>query len=447
MDCRTARALMADEAAIASDEQQAYDSHLATCAACRDDAADPISRALSQTMIEMALPPPDFTAKLLQRLPGESPFAIAARESRQRQRLVRSYALAGGAVFAIFALLGIVTRTAWTGTTLGLIADALGTIATAAIAPLAVMLVSALAIALLLHAVIKQPTPFRAMSAAGLALALLVSSGVVTALNDQGTSSANDARVTSPASLFRPIETAFNVPGNVVSLAGDILVRGDVGGNVASLFGDVTIERGQVAGNVLAGSGAIDAPVGAIAGRAVRGPAGVALTGLLGETTTQELSPGVVRSLTGLLGALVTLALAALVVMLWPHRTLRSAHLLPTKPWLALGLGVLITALLALLSLPLLALLALTVVGLLLVPLLLMVVHLPYVQGLAAVGQALGQRLTGNVTTTSALWGVAAQLVLVVGIGMFAPLAGLTTFYLLGSLGLGALVLDRRALI
>jgi hypothetical protein len=78
---------------------------------------------------------------------------------------------------------------------------------------------------------------------------------------------------------------------------------------------------------------------------------------------------------------------------------------------------------------------------------LLIVVHLPYVQGLAAVGQALGQRLTGAATLTGALWGVAVQLVLVLGLGIFAPFAGLAAFYLLASLGIGAQVLERRSLI
>jgi hypothetical protein len=143
----------------------------------------------------------------------------------------------------------------------------------------------------------------------------------------------------------------------------------------------------------------------------------------------------------------VTLALSALVVMLWPQRTLQTSRVLPRRPWLALSIGVLITGLLALLALPLLALLALTVVGLLAVPLLLMLVHLPYIQGLAAVGQALGRRLTGTVTVGSALWGIAAQLVLVTLLGIFAPLAGLVAFYLLASLGLGAQLLERQALI
>ena len=76
MDCRTAHTLIAQEEPLGLDEQQALEAHIARCPACRDDVADPMGRALAQTTIELALPPPDFTAKLLQRLPKESPLEL-----------------------------------------------------------------------------------------------------------------------------------------------------------------------------------------------------------------------------------------------------------------------------------------------------------------------------------------------------------------------------------
>jgi len=107
-------------------------------------------------------------------------------------------------------------------------------------------------------------------------------------------------------------------------------------------------------------------------------------------------------------------------------------------------LGVLITPVLLLLTGGLTVALAATLVGLVLVPILLLVVHVPYVVGLAAVGQALGAQLTGRPSVGSAIWGMAVQLAAVLVCGLLLPWLGLTVFYILGSAGLGAALLDMR---
>lgn len=442
MDCRTARAL-STQSRLTPAEQQAYRAHLADCAACHDDANDPLSRALSQTMIEMALPPPDFTSKLMQRLPKESPLELAQHATRHEQRWRVLTGVGVAALAGVVVVLGMVLQPLWAGTALGVVAQVVRDVVGAMLGPLVMTLAGAIAVGLLLQVVLRNPTTRAALGSAALACALLVVFGLAIRVSDQNVAADSGSVIT----LSRSIQTAQDVPGDVVSLWGDIVVRHQVQGNAASLLGSVTLEPGaRVGGDVLAGAGQIAASSGAIAGRELRGPGGAALSAVLRGSGTATFSPTTARSLAVLLGAIITLALAALVVLLWPQRTLQTSQVLPTRPWLALGLGVLLTALLALLALPVLALLALTVVGLLLVPMLLMVVHLPYVQGLAAVGQALGRQLTGATTTSSALWGVAAQLVLVAGLGLFVPLAGLVAFYMLGSLGLGAWMLERRSL-
>lgn len=443
MDCRTARALMRQHEQTPA-EQQAYESHLAQCAACRDDAADPMGRALVQTTIEMALPPPDFTARLLQRLPQQSPLELAQQAARQEQQRWTVRLGVAAAALSLLVIVGISFQGRWVGTAIGLAAETVRTIVVSGAGTVAVMIVGAALIALVLQRLLRQPNTGFGLSAAALACGLLVLVGVTARTSDQ----AAGAESATVATVFQPIRIQQPVSGDVVSLWGDITVNSPVSGDVASILGNVTVAPGgQVAGDVFAGTGAINAPAGAVAGRTLEGPGTSVLVAVLGSTGTQTLSPLLLRSLAGLLGALVTLALSGLVVMLWPQRTLQTSRVLPRQPWLALSLGLLITGLLALLALPLLALLALTVVGLLLVPLLLLLVHLPYIQGLAAVGQALGRRLTGSVTVVSSLWGIAAQLVLVTMLGIFAPLAGLITFYLLGSLGLGAQMLERRSLL
>ncbi|MDP9314224.1 MAG: polymer-forming cytoskeletal protein [Chloroflexota bacterium] len=447
MDCRTAHTRLIGAGELQPDEYQAHQDHLAVCAACRDDQDDPFSRALVQTTRELALPPPDFTAKLMQRLPAEPPLTLAQQSAQRVQRRWQQIGLAVAAGLSIAVVAGISLQHLWAGTTLGLAADVVLTVAGAAIGPLVTLLGSAVVVTLLLNGVMRRPSVGRALGSAALAALLLLSGGMVTAMNDAANAAASFAQESTIATVLQPIRVTQAIDGDVASLLGTIVVDGLVRGNVASVAGTVTLApAARVGGDVLAGIGQIQAApeqvVGAIRSSTGTLAVGTGWFGASGATVT----PNVVRSLSALFGALVTLALAGLAVLLWPQRTLRASHVLPRQPWAALGIGVLITVLLVLLTLPVLALLAATVVGLLLVPLLLLAAHLPYVQGLAAVGQALGYRLTGGATVASALWGVAAQLIVVIGLGIWTPFAGLLTFYLLASLGLGADLLARRLL-
>jgi hypothetical protein len=444
VDCRTAHLLIAHEPDLTPEEQRVLQAHRAACPACRDDSADPMGRALAQTTIELALPPPDFTAKLLQRLPQESPLELA-RQSAQRQRRRRQIYLNGAVgVTAVGILLGVLFTSSWADTALGLAAQSILTIMAAFAVPFLSALAGFVVVAFLLQRVLRQPTTTFALGAAACACLLVLGIGAMLQSTDQ-TVADRPLQATTVATLLRPIHVSGEVQGDVVSLWGDIQVDGRIGGNVVSVLGNVILMPGaRVNGDVLAGSGQIQSQADQVAGVERRGVLGTTIALLAVGEGTEQLSPRVVRGLTGLLGALITLTLAGIVVLLWPQRTIQTSRVLPTRPWLALGIGVLSTALLALLTLPLLALLAVTVVGLLLVPLLLLLLHLPYIQGLAAVGQALGERLTGNATIGSALWGVAAQLVLVISLGLIAPTAGLLVFYLFASLGLGAQLIERR---
>jgi hypothetical protein len=85
--------------------------------------------------------------------------------------------------------------------------------------------------------------------------------------------------------------------------------------------------------------------------------------------------------------------------------------------------------------------LAATVAGVLLVPILLLLLHLPYVAGVATVGYTLGHRLAGSQASTGAIWGIGLQLVLLLALGLTVPMAGLLIFYLVGTAGLGGALL------
>ncbi|HEY0737016.1 MAG TPA: zf-HC2 domain-containing protein, partial [Herpetosiphonaceae bacterium] len=378
MDCRTAHTLMAHDEPLGPDEQRALEAHLAHCPACHDDFADPMGRALAQTTIELALPPPDFTAKLLQRLPKESPLELARQAERQQRQ--RQQKWVGGMVVVVAAsiALGLGLQSFWSGTALGLAARGILDIVAVFAVPFLGIVVCAALVAFLLQRALRQPTVGFTLGAAALACGLVVASGALFRSLDHSATSPtvqNAAVVT----LTEPVRAMGDIRGDVVSLWGDIVVDGQVSGNVVSILGDVTLNQGaRVAGDVLAGSGEITtSQADQIAGVERRGVPGTPIGLRAVGASAEQLSPSLVRGLTGLLGALITLALAGILVLLWPQRTLHTSRSLPTRPWLALGIGVLITALVALLTLPVLALLALTVVGLLMVPLLLLVVHLP----------------------------------------------------------------------
>lgn len=442
MDCRTAHTVMFSGKLESPDEQQEYRAHLAGCEACRDDARDPFASALLSLASAPALPPADFTPRLLARLPRESPLELQRRavERARRSRFVFAAATAGIVFVAILA--GAMLQPALAGSALGLFALAARQIVAQAAVPLVMLLAAAGVAAFLLRAAMREPSALRVFSGAAVAVVLLLTGIAAVVLNDQGAIE-QGATAGATATMQRGIVVDGIRSGDVVTAWGNIVVKGDVRGDVASLIGNVLIDGGIVQGDVFAGAGEIEAGTGAVGGTIFRGPQGLALSNVLRGTGTNALTPGAVRAVTALLGSLITLALAGLLVMLWPQLTIGASAVLPARPWPALGLGVLLTSLLALLALPVLALLALTVVGVLLVPLLLLLAHLPYVQGVAVVGQALGQRLSGAVTVASAVWGVAAQLVLVAGLALLSPLAGLMAFYLLGSLGLGAWMLWR----
>jgi len=422
------------------DEQPAFEEHLAACAACRDDAGDPIAKVLLPLSSSPAQPSADFTQRLLAQLPRESPLELQ-RRAAERARRSRFVFAAGGAALVVAALLiGTLLQPALAGSALGLFASAARRIVVQAAVPLVMLLAAAAVAAFLLRAAAREPTAIRVWGGAAVAVMLLLAGAGAVLVSDQAAIE-QGAVAGDTATVQRSIVVDGVRSGDVVSAWGDVVINGDVRGDVASLTGNVVLDDGRVAGDVFAGAGAVEAGTGAVAGSVFHGPQGLALSNVLRGSGTNTLEPGVARAVTALLGSLITLALAALLVVLWPPLALGASAVLPARPWLALGLGILSTCLLALLALPLLALLALTVFGVLLVPLLLLLAHLPYVQGVAVVGQALGRRLSGAVTLSSAVWGVAAQLVLVACLALLSPLAGLAAFYLLGSLGLGAWML------
>jgi len=401
---------------------------------------------LAQVPLQQAIPPPDFTTRLLARLPSVSPLELERQQQQHAQRRIVAVCLAIAVVLLVTVMFGTWLQPRWSDTSLGLATQALRQIAVTASVPLLLMVLGAAALGSTLVRVLRQPSARYTFGVALLACSLFSVAVVITAFADRTQAVSDDAaQPAAIATVLHPI-TVHNTTGDVVSLGGSITVTGHVQGDVVSLLGDVILAEGaSIGGNVLVGNGRLVGEATAVAGVVRRGAGGFALASGVPGTTDEALSPNGVRLLTGLLGALIVFVLAALLIVARPHYVVNISGVLQTHPWMALGTGIACTLLLGLLLLPLLALLALTVDGLLLVPPLLLALHLPYVLGLAGLGQTLGERLTGAATTGSALWGVAAQMTLVLGLSLWMLPLGLLVFYVLASLGLGAHALSRRA--
>lgn len=249
----------------------------------------------------------------------------------------------------------------------------------------------------------------------------------------------------------RSIIVDGNVEGDVTTWSGDIRINGHVGGDVVSYSGTIALgTQAHVDGHVLAVSGAItqDAIANQVDGEVIAGaPGGKAVFGLIDLVTpsvggTEDLGP-FGRLAFGFAGLIVLAALSTFGTMLWPRRALVTSSVLRAVPWRSSAIGLLTSALLGVLLLPIGALLAITLVGVpLLLPLLLLL-QLPYVYGLATVGQTLGRQVFKHQRELATLIGVLIILLPLAVLSFVLPFASFLIFYMIASVGLGAAIISR----
>ena len=278
------------------------------------------------------------------------------------------------------------------------------------------------------------------------------------------------------ATITRDIRVEGAVTGDVTSWSGNIEVAGRVGGDVVSYGGKVMIRgSGQVGGHVLASGGALQLDAGAVVtGQAIHSEGGggalANLLDLFSPSVDSGANAAVGRALFGAVLGVFLLAFCLLCITFWPRRTAAASLMFRRAPGRVVALGLLTTLLLALALPPLTALLAATLIGLPLIVLLLVLAHIPYIYGLAALVRAVGAlvphppisskrdddrslpsaREIGSVGEglNRMTVAVAAALALLVAIvAALAPLWGLALLYLLASPGLGAVLLTRGGLL
>ena len=442
MSCREIRPLIPHRAALGGPERRHIEAHLDACPACRDEVDDAQAGVLAGVGLPLALPPPDLVQKVLLRLPAASPMEIARRQ--RRQSIV--YRSMGAAVFGLVAAVALVGIMAleWSGARAADLLPGAGLrLALTAKAILgasgqpwliALALIGSLLAPVLIARRSGTSTRRIVAGSAAAALALLV----VNTFAVQGGASA----------LTATLDVRNPVAGDVVSLAGDITVHGEVQGDVVSLVGDIRLAPGAfVHGSVMSAAGTVTGAGDQIGQRLVRPVALPLALQVRPNSGPAQLDSALIVRLMGLVAAIVTLLAGWFLLAAWPRLPLEAGEYLARSPVRALAFGTAATAGLLLLALSGMVLLAATVAGVLLTPVLLVLVHLPYIAGIAAVGQLLGTRLAGRPSLASGLWGVAAQVIVALAIGLLLPAGGWLLFYIAGSAGLGgALLMPRTAI-
>jgi hypothetical protein len=226
--------------------------------------------------------------------------------------------------------------------------------------------------------------------------------------------------------------------GDVLTLAGRMVVQGQVSGDVVALGGEVSLAAGAVVtGDVLQVDGSLDVdPLARVQGRVVTDVDAAQVWGepASGPTFTQQL-------VTALMGALVAGAFAwglTRVATRPVRRVARAAEGYPVVSG-ALGTLVLLTAPALLVSM------AFTVVLLPLAVVLLLPLAGLTAYGLVCVGQAVGQRLLHRRAprlraSEQAAVGTAGLVLVLALLGML-PLVGLLSLFTAGAVGTGAALL------
>ncbi len=447
MDCGAIRSLLT-QSRLSPDQEARLAVHLGSCAACADDEADAIGQLLRHAQLPAVYPPPTLTATIMARLPQAAPAVLYEREQQQARwrGLLSRLGLVVAAVVMVLVSVwqGVTTRSSdailagWGGRTSAFAHFLLRLILVSkSVLQGSTPLVTLLIMLVVLTGVVADRLPRlwlpRALVTTVVGLGLLVA--VLARYPLSGNSSVLQG---GRRSVEAPIMVVGGAGGDVLSLLGDIRVQGHIQGDVATLGGKVILAAGStVDGSVLSGAGTVQASGAQIAGGVIDGLGPVPALAEVAPGSNNAGQGGLTR-LGGMLGAFVTLLLAGLWLMLQGEQLSGASEQLRSMPLKGLGLGLAATLVLGTLCVAISTILAATLFGTVLIPVVLLVVHLPYIRGIAIVGQALGHQIGGSDEPVHGLWGIGIQAVVVIALALVAPLASLVAFYLLGSLGLGA---------
>ena len=250
------------------------------------------------------------------------------------------------------------------------------------------------------------------------------------------------------------VERGAWVQGDVTSQGGDIDIAGHVSGSVTSLTGNIRLgESADIGGPVVAPFGEVARTAGAQVQGQVFGANGTAPAVLpVPAAPAEDRGLGVLGFLLSVLTAVVltvlTLALGSLAIAVWPRQIARMEATLEQGLLASAVVGLLTAVLLPFVAVLAALVLVVTIVGPVIV---FFIAGGAWFVGLVTVGLWIGERLAHTVPAgrwpRSALGRGLAGLGLILAVtalpGTVMPWLGWPLAYLLGCLGLGAMVLSR----
>ncbi|MBA3471398.1 MAG: hypothetical protein H0T53_17310 [Herpetosiphonaceae bacterium] len=254
----------------------------------------------------------------------------------------------------------------------------------------------------------------------------------------------------SVATLNQPIVVEGVVEGDVTSVTGSIVVRGAIEGDVVSLFGNVIFEPQATAdGNVMAATGSVVLPEGAMiaaGGTVYNGNLdGRGVASILPGTGNQPIDFAAQLVLSITLGILAVIV-ATLLSFIWPRSISGGARAISLAPGRAMALSV-IWLVLTLIAVGVIAtILIFSLVGLAILPVLLLAAQIPYLVGIAAAGQVVGERFGFHGPSAVAV-GSSVLVVPCVGLAMISLPAAFGLFYALAGIGIGGMFMLRAAVV
>lgn len=245
------------------------------------------------------------------------------------------------------------------------------------------------------------------------------------------------------ATIARDIIVRGEVQGDVTSWTGQISIDGHVTGDVVSYGGTIMLgPSARVEGQVLALGDQVQRAAGSRVNGQILGAQqdSLNLPPVLGDQ--QQLERGAGWLVAAAL-ALAALCLCVVFALIWPRRTEGIGRALLAAPGRALVVGLVSSLLLVSLTVFATIILALTLIGVgLLLPFVLLV-HLPYLLGLAGLAHLIGRRLGQNQPERAVFIGALLVLGVLLALSVLSPLLSALLFYLLAGTGLGAVLISR----
>ncbi|HUS15942.1 MAG TPA: hypothetical protein VM536_13130 [Chloroflexia bacterium] len=228
---------------------------------------------------------------------------------------------------------------------------------------------------------------------------------------------------------------------------GAVEIDGQVDHDVTTLNGSVQLgPHARIGHEVTAANGTIQKdPAAQVGGRAVAAPAPPAAPGLGGVLGF------VLRLLINLVLGTIFVAVGTLAVLAWPRQVGRVTSVLEGTPWAAVGVGVISAIFMPPVVLLLSLILVITIIGIPVALVLWTALFVGWLYGMVAVGLWAGRRIADsgrlpaarNSLLLTALVGLVSLSIMLLLLDVIASWLAWPAAYLLGCIGLGAVVLSR----